>query len=70
MTYDAAIAWVRSHETNSYQEVANDLLRLLAEETAELKTHYLMRLADEEKRIMDREYGGDPAPFAPGGPRD
>jgi len=27
-------------------------------------------LAAEEKRIMNREYGGDPAPFAPGGPRD
>lgn len=47
MTRDAALAWIRAHETDSDEQAAQALLALIDSETQELRRHYRQMETDE-----------------------
>lgn len=55
MTRDAALAWVRAHETDSDEQAAQALLALIADETAALRAHYRGRLGVYTEQDADRD---------------
>jgi len=59
MTRDAALAWIRAHETDSNEEAAQALLALLDEETSVLRDYYRSRI-DELRQPATVPLGGSP----------